>query len=419
VPEDLGAARARLCEGAVEVAAQRADDAGSGSKIAGGKEAATLRRLLSDPRHGRRGYRRARPSSRDDDLMRTTVSRRLGAALAQRRVLRRAGERLIGLDAALAARLGAPSRDLLLQSSSPCDAPDPGTSDLDIARTPVPPTVAPFLSFFAPGHFYSPVPDLAEIGPRADRLFSTTRELPGIDLRVAAQLELFGTLAALARESPLPAVPGTAGRYGVANPNYGVGDASMLQAMLRHLRPAQYLEVGSGYTTALALDTNERFLGGEMSLTAIEPHPEVLRAVLRPGDRVEIIAEPVQSVPLERFQRLGAGDVLFVDCSHVLKTGSDVQHLYTNVLPVLAPGVCVHVHDIFWPFEYLRHWVEAGRAWNEVYLLHAFLLFNGAFEILLWNHYLALEHRDRIEAELPVMLATPGGAIWLRRTGGA
>ena len=186
--------------------------------------------------------------------------------------------------------------------------------------------------------------------------------------------------------------------------------------MLRHLRPARYLEVGSGYTTALALDTNERYLGGAMELTAIEPYPELLGGVTRSGDRVEVLAEPVQSVPMERFRSLGAGDVLFVDCSHVLKTGSDVQHLYTNVLPVLAPGVYVHVHDIFWPFEYLRHWVEAGRAWNEAYLLHAFLLFNDAFEIVLWNHYLALVHRDVVEAELPQMLETPGGAIWLRRT---
>ena len=277
-------------------------------------------------------------------------------------------------------------------------------------------TVAPFLSLYPPGHFYSPVPDLAEIEAQAGRLFHPVRELPGVELNVPGQLELFRTLAALAREAPLPAVPGASARYGVDNPNYGIGDASMLQAMLRHLRPARYLEVGSGYTTALALDTNERHLDGAMTVTAIEPHPELLRGVLRSDDRVEVLAEPVQSVPVERFRALGAGDVLFLDCSHVLKTGSDVQHLYTNVLPVLAAGVHVHVHDVFWPFEYLRHWVEAGRAWNEVYLLHAFLLFNDAFEIVLWNHYLAVEHRDVIAAELPQMLATPGGAIWLRRS---
>ncbi len=320
----------------------------------------------------------------------------------------------------------------------PCD--DDGVSDDRAADTPdtpaapaasgtpatpapsvsfeVSPTVAPFVSLYPPGHFYSPVPDLADVEAQADRIFAPDRQLPGIRLRTPRQLELFRALAALARDAPLPEVPGTTARYGVENPNYGIGDASMLQAMLRHLRPGRYLEVGSGYTTALALDTNERYLGGAMAVTAIEPHPELLRSVTRPGDRVEVLAEPVQSVPIGRFRALGPGDVLFLDCSHVLKTGSDVQHLYTNVLPVLAAGVHVHVHDIFWPFEYLRHWVEAGRAWNEAYMLHAFLLFNDAFEIVLWNHYLAMEHRDVVEAELPAMLQTPGGAIWLRRVPG-
>jgi hypothetical protein len=282
----------------------------------------------------------------------------------------------------------------------------------------VPPAVAPFVTLYPPGHFYSPVPDWAEVAPRADALFSPDRPLPGIDLREDEQLDLFRTLAALARDAPLEEIPGKSTRYGVANPNYGIGDASMLHAMLRHLRPRRYLEVGSGYTTALALDVRERFLGGEIEVTAIEPYPDLLYTVLRPGDAVEVLAQPVQEVPLDRFRSLEANDVLFVDCSHVAKVGSDAAHLYTQVLPVLAEGVVVHVHDVFWPFEYLRHWVEQGRAWNEAYLLHAFLLFNDAFEILLWNHYLAMRHRQIIEAELPRMLENPGGAIWLRRTSG-
>lgn len=279
----------------------------------------------------------------------------------------------------------------------------------------VPPAVEPFLTLYPPGHFYSPVPDMAEIEAQAARLFAPRRDVPGVALHEPEQLALFRALAALAREAPLEPVPGVSTRYGLDNPSYGIGDASMLQAMLRHLRPRRYLEVGSGYTTALALDVNERFLGGTMSVTAIEPFPELLRKVLRPDDPVELLARPVQSVPIERFAALESGDVLFIDSTHVLKTGSDVQFLYTEVLPVLAQGVHVHVHDVFWPFEYLRHWVEAGRAWNECYLLRAFLAFNDAFGIVLWNHYLAVEHRDVVARELPRMLETPGGAFWMRR----
>ncbi len=287
-----------------------------------------------------------------------------------------------------------------------------GVATVAVARS-----VLPFLSESAPGHFYSPVPDLAEIEAQAGRIFEPHRKLAGIELRAAEQRELFATLAALAREAPFRRVPGTAGRYGIDNPNYGIGDASMLAAMLRHLRPRRYFEVGSGFSTAIALDVNEQHLAGNLEITAVEPYPELLRSVLRDGDGVEVIATPVQQVPLERFRALEANDVLFIDSSHVLKTGSDVHFLYTEVLPLLAEGVVVHIHDVFYPFEYLRHWVEWGRAWNEDYLLHAFLCFNAAFEIMLWNHYLAQCHRELIEAELPAMLENTGGALWMRRTG--
>ncbi len=282
----------------------------------------------------------------------------------------------------------------------------------------VPPSVAPFLTEAAPGHFYSPVPDLAEIDAQADWLFASDRPLPGVALRAEEQLRLFRELAVLARASSLhdPVVPT---RYRLDNPNYGVGDAAMTLAMLRRLRPRRYLEVGSGFSTALALDASERYLDGKLQVTAVEPYPDLLRGLARQGDPLEVLAQPVQSVPLERFASLQANDVLFIDSSHVLKTGSDVQFLYTEVLPVLADGVHVHVHDIFWPFEYLRHWVTMGRAWNECYLLHAFLLHNSRFEIVLWNHYLATCHRSAIAEELPAMLENPGGALWMRVSGGA
>ena len=272
-----------------------------------------------------------------------------------------------------------------------------------------------FVTWAPPGHFYSPVPDLDEIERLAGSLFDPAVALEGIDLRAAEQLATYRELAALARQSPLPVHGGGANRYGTDNLNYGPGDALMLQSMLRLLRPGRYVEVGSGWSTALAMDTNEHHLGGSMAVTAIEPHPELLREVLRPGDPVEVVALPVQDVPMERWGALEAGDVLFVDSSHVLKTGSDVHHLMTRVLPALSPGVVVHVHDVFWPFEYLRHWVEEGRAWNEAYLLHAFLLFNDSWEIVLWNHWLASVHPEVVAAELPEMAANPGGAIWLRR----
>ncbi|MDA8033699.1 MAG: class I SAM-dependent methyltransferase [Actinomycetota bacterium] len=304
-----------------------------------------------------------------------------------------------------------------LRASCACGAVAPGEAP-GAPWPEVPASVERFLRWFPPGHFYSPVPDLAEVDRDAARLFAPRRTLPGVDLREEDQVALFGKLAALSRADPLPAGPEAGTRYFTDNPNYGVGDASILQAMLRHLRPRRYLEVGSGWSTALALDTSERFLGGTLSVTAIEPYPDLLRDRLRPGDPVTILEAPVQSVPLSRFEELEAGDVLFVDSSHVLKTASDVHFLYTAVLPVLAPGVVVHVHDMFWPFEYLRHWIEEGRAWNECYLVHAFLAHNDAYEVLLFNHFLAQVRPEVLDAELPVMRDNPGGALWLRRRTG-
>lgn len=275
----------------------------------------------------------------------------------------------------------------------------------------------PFLTRWPPGHFYSAIPDLEQIRAQARRLFTRPHSLPGLSLNGEAQLELLTELAPLARECHFPVDRSPSDRYFTNNPSYGIGDASILQAFLRLRQPKRYLEVGSGWTTALALDTNEQYLDRSIQITCIEPYPVDLRTLLRPGDPVEIIEAPVQDVPIARFAELGAGDVLFIDCSHVVKTGSDAHWLITRVLPSVPPGVHVHIHDIFWPFEYPQTWIEEGRAWSEAYLLHAFLLFNSSFEVQFFNDYLMAEHPERLIGEIPAMRSNGGGAIWLRRVG--
>jgi hypothetical protein len=130
---------------------------------------------------------------------------------------------------------------------------------------------------------------------------------------------------------------------------------------------------------------------------------------------VTILGAAVQDVDDSVFTRLGADDVLFIDSTHVVKAGSDVNHLCFEVLPLLAPGVVVHVHDVFHLFEYPAHWVHEGRAWQEVYVLHAFLMYNHAFEILWFQHLMWMRHRKSIEAKVPGVARNPGGNLWLRR----
>jgi len=275
--------------------------------------------------------------------------------------------------------------------------------------------VLPFLEWVPPGHFYSPVPTEKEIEAQQDRIFRCPDQLEGLDLNEEAQLTLLKTLAPLINDVSFNAEPQPDRRYFVNNDFYNQGDAAILQAFLRHLRPQRYLEVGSGWTTALALDTNDRWLDSRLRITCIEPKPDHLNRLLRPGDDVEVIVSPVQDVDLARFKELESGDILFIDCSHVVKTGSDAHYLITRVLPVVPSGVLIHIHDMFWPFEYPREWVEEGRAWSEAYLMHAFLLFNREFEIVLFNNWLTSQHYERMVSEAPALAPSAGGALWLRR----
>jgi hypothetical protein len=275
----------------------------------------------------------------------------------------------------------------------------------------------PFLLRFSPGHFYSPVPNVKDIRENEAGVFWNPAQVEGIELNEDAQLHFLKTLAPLINDVTFDADPGSGRRYFTNNPGYGPVDALVLQAFLRHVRPARYLEVGSGSSTALALDTDDRWLGGRLRVTCIEPFPDDLRELLRPGDDVEILETPVQRVDLDRFRELEPDDVLFIDCSHVVKTGSDSHYLVTRVLPALSAGVYVHIHDIFWPFEYPKNWVYEGRAWSEAYLVHAFLSFNPAFEILLFNDWLLQTHHDLLEREAPAMARGAGGSLWLRRRG--
>ena len=170
------------------------------------------------------------------------------------------------------------------------------------------------------------------------------------------------------------------------------------------------------FTTALMLDVFER-LGLPTKLTSIEPFPERLPGLLRPDDggRVQIIERRVQDVPVSVFDELEENDFLFIDSSHVAKAGSDVAEIFLRILPRLPRGVIVHFHDVFYPHVYPEAWLREGCAWNEGLFLRVFLQFNRAFQVILFNPFLAIQARERLAAELPQFLEDTGGSIYLRR----
>lgn len=275
----------------------------------------------------------------------------------------------------------------------------------------------PTMTFAPPGHFYSPLPDLDDVRRRADVIFADSGRVPGVDLGEERQLRMLEALASYRDELPFTESPTPANRYCYENPYFGHADAIVLYSLLRHFRPRRVIEVGSGWSSAAMLDTCDRFLGGEVEITLVEPYPERLLSLLRDGDeaRLRILRCPVQDVDPATFGLLEANDVLFVDSSHVAKAGSDVCHLLFAVLPALAAGVLVHFHDVLWPFEYPREWLMEGRAWNEAYLLRSFLAYNAEFEILLFNSFLGRQHRDAVARCWPQALRNSGGSLWLRR----
>jgi len=157
-------------------------------------------------------------------------------------------------------------------------------------------------------------------------------------------------------------------------------------------------------------------LNNSVECTFIDPNPQRLKAVLAPSTPATILEKRVQDVPLDLFERLEAGDILFIDSAHVAKTGSDVNHIFFRILPILKPGVRVHLHDVVYPFEYPEEWVFDGKAWNEAYMLRAFLQYNSSFELELFPSYLIQFHREYFQREMPLCLQNTGGSIWIRRT---
>jgi hypothetical protein len=243
-----------------------------------------------------------------------------------------------------------------------------------------------------PGHYYSPMPSVADVEAYARvAALPPPESLPGIDLRLDSQLRLLSELRPFYADQPFARDPIGGLRYHFENDVFGYSDAIFLHCLLRHLRPRRIVEVGSGYSSAVILDTVEQFLDPSTKVTFIEPYPERLLTLVKPGDldRATLVREPVQSVDLALFRELEAGDVLLIDSTHVTKLGSDVNREVFDVLPQLRAGVFVHFHDIFYPFEYPLEWAREGRAWNEAYLLRAFLSFNPTYEIVLFNDLLA------------------------------
>jgi hypothetical protein len=213
--------------------------------------------------------------------------------------------------------------------------------------------------FVPPGHFYSPIASRDDAEQAVQRAYAAGAEFPSkIKINSEAMIALWRRIAPLTLNMPFSDQVGGKFRYHFVNDMYSYGDAAVYFGMLHHFDPKRIVEIGSGYSSALAMDMRD-ILNRDISLTFIEPYPGRLNEMVRDNDRatIEVIVDKVQNVPMDHFEALQANDILFVDSSHVAKAGSDVCFEIFEILPRLRPGVVVHFHDCFWPFEYPKKWV--------------------------------------------------------------
>ncbi|MCP3137655.1 class I SAM-dependent methyltransferase [Pyxidicoccus xibeiensis] len=272
-----------------------------------------------------------------------------------------------------------------------------------------------------PNHFYQPIPDT---GSLPESLWGARSEMVGVDLRASSQLELLERISAKYRDeyTAFPRGPtGAPHEYHLDNSAFGTVDAELLYCLVRELRPRRLFEIGSGWSTRLAAQAcrmNASQGAPACELVAFEPYPsDVLRAGFPGLTRLEPVK--AQDIPLSEVARLEENDILFIDSSHVLKVGSDVQVEFLELLPRLKKGVVVHIHDIFLPAEYPRDWVlEHRRFWTEQYLLQAFLSFNDSFEVLWGSSFMHLTQPERLRQAFPSYRGAPvdwPGSFWIRR----
>ena len=271
---------------------------------------------------------------------------------------------------------------------------------------------------FPPGHFYSPITSLDEVRENEEKIFRVQRKyMDGVDTNEGCQLKILKEFEPYLESVYFPENKTSGFRYYSSNPSFSYGDATVLSLFLRHYKPKRIIEIGSGSSSGVMLDTNEKYMGNSVKLTCIEPYPDYFYTILNEEDRksITIIEKKIQDVELKIFDDLEAGDIMFVDSSHVSKINSDVNHIFFEILPTLKQGVIIHFHDISYGYEYPREWAYKGWSWNEAYLLRAFLQYNNKFEILFFNNFIARYHKDKLMDKLPNYGDRGEGSIWLRK----
>jgi hypothetical protein len=261
--------------------------------------------------------------------------------------------------------------------------------------------------YILPAHYYVSEPNIVELERTVD-LWAKPSAMSGIHADLDEQIDNLRSVCA-------PFQPEF-----YSNPHYrhainqsfrsgrsrtfGYIEAQVLHAVVRHYKPARLIEIGGGvptYCTYQAMSMNRRGTSFDGHLTCIEPYPIDMIKNLDDSDNVELIARPIQEVPLDYFTRLRANDIVFIDSNHVVRSGSEVNYIVLEILPIIPKGVLVHFHDIYLPYDYDRDVLKNFIHPNETALVAAFLACNTRYKILFALSMLHYERRQEMQSVLP------------------
>ena len=262
-------------------------------------------------------------------------------------------------------------------------------------------------------HYYEPQFNFRQLR----RSLSEERRLPGIDMNVDEQLQLLAKfsfaseLAETPFEKPVPL------DFYLDNPSFGSGDAEYWYQLIRTVRPRRIIEIGSGYSTLIAMKAIRRNQMDDSEYRCDHVCVEPYEMPWLEDTGVHVVRQKVEDLDPGFFADLSRNDILFIDSSHVLRPQGDVLFEFLEILPTLQIGVIVHVHDVFTPRDYPPSWLlEENRFWNEQYLLEAFLTHNDSWKILGALNYLRHNHFESLRLAAPFLTADrePGSFYMIR-----
>lgn len=270
---------------------------------------------------------------------------------------------------------------------------------------------------YYPGYHGSTIPNLKEIRENKDLIFGIENINDGISYNLTNQISCFKELIQYkdGYKPPLKQDATIHNLYFYDNGMLEFNDGFFLYAFIKKLHPKTIIEIGSGHSSGLMIETCKS-IQAKTKLFFIDPYSTTIENILKKSftEEHQLIKKEAQKMDLTFFKQLHKNDILFIDSSHIVKIGSDVNHILFSILPSLNSGVYVHIHDIWFPWEYPEEIIFSGRFYNELYAIRSFLQFNASFEIVYFSSYMEKNCAD-LYGEHRSFFRGSGVSLWIKK----